>query len=211
MTQTALMPPAIIPSRRAQMLDQRLRAVVYCAGSTALMNFAKSLGLTAFYVSVSGRRDYLKRIENRRQLSHGSILADPSNREATALQLPLGREHFLSPIDDEAKEGILLPDGIRIFDGIIEVDLDPKDTSTAFDKRLATALADRKLNTYLDTADGQTRLIEAGHDQRKRPCTADEFIGRRPRISLVTEAFLFRPRREMQALINVIHAVRRQN
>lgn len=211
MTATHLMPPAIIPPRKAQKLDQRLRAVVYFAGSTALMNFAKSLGLTAFYVSVSGRRDYLKRIENRRQLSHGSILADPSNREATAVQLPLGREHFLSPIDDEAMKGVSLSIGIRIVDGIIEVDLDPRDSTTAFDKRLASALRDRQLNRYLDTADGQARLIEAGHDPRKRLCTAYEFIGRHPRISIVTEAFLFRPRRELQALIDVIQAVRSHN
>lgn len=208
MTSTHLMPPAIIPPRKAQKLDQRLRAVVYCAGSTALMNFAKSLGLTAFYVSVSGRRDHLKRIENRRELRHGSILADPANREATAFQLPLGREHFLSPFDDEATEGIVLPNGVQITDGVIEVDLDPADNSTAFDKRLASAFRDRQLNRYLDTPEGQARLIEVGHDPRKRLCTAYRFIGRRDRISIVTEAFLFRPRRELQDLINVIEIVR---
>lgn len=210
MTNTHLMPPAVVPPRRFQKLDQRLRATVYIAGATSLMTFCKSLGVTAYYISASGRRDHLKRIENRRDIRHGSLLADPADKASTAIELDLGEEHFLSPITDDMAAGILLPDGIRVAQGVIEVDLAPGDTTTAFEKRLARGLRSRMLNTWLGTPQGQSSMIEAGYDPKMRLHTAYRYIGPEPRISLVTEAFRFRPRRELQALINVIEIVRRQ-
>lgn len=105
----ALLPP-VIPTREHQKLDQHTRVYVYIAGSTALMTIMKSLGATAFYVSASGRRDHLRRIENRRELKHGGVLADPSDRHSCiARDLPLGEEHFLHPIKEEHLANVVLP------------------------------------------------------------------------------------------------------
>lgn len=208
MTNTDLMPPAIVPTRNAQGLHERLRATVYIAGATSLMTFCKALGVTAFYISASGRREHMHRIENRRDIQHGSILANPAQKETTAIQLDLGEEHFLSPIDAEVAAKILLTDGIRFVDGVIEVDLAPGDTTTGFEKRLARGLKSRMLNNWLGTPQGQSSMSEAGYDPKLRLHTAYRYIGPEPRISLVTEAFLFRPRRELQDLINVIEIVR---
>ncbi len=207
-TSFALLPP-VIPTREHQKLDQHTRVYVYIAGSTALMTIMKSLGATAFYVSASGRRDHLYRIENRRDLRHGSILADPNDRHSCiARELPLGHEHFLHPIKEDHLANVVLPAWCQLNDGVIEVELPAGTDTTSFEKAFALALGARGLNSWLDTPDGQARLQAAGYDPRLRLCTDYKYIGRKARRSLVTEAFLIRPLREMDLIINAIVAIR---
>lgn len=205
------MPLPPIPSRKNQGLHEHLRVHVYIAGSTALMTLCKTLGATAYYVSATGRRNPMDRIANRRDLRHGSILADPANPEATRTELPHGDEHFLSPILADQASGLILPSSIRILNGMIEVALDPSDNSTAFEKRLARALSRRQLNNWLGSDYGQRHMIDAGLDPKLRLFTDYRYIGAQNRLSQVQEAFLFRPKREMQGLIDTIDAVRRIN
>lgn len=201
---------APIPSIRHQRLDERMRVCVYISGSTSLMNFLKPLGATAYYISVSGRRDVMRRIENRRDLAHGSVLADPGNRHDGAVTLDLGHEHFLSQIKPAYLGSDPLPPGLDLIDGILEIDLPSGASTTAFDKALARALAPRNLNTWLGTPDGQSRMIEAGYNPAHRLHTDYLHIGEAPRRSIVTEAFLFRPRKEMQGLIDIIAQVKKR-
>ena len=203
------LPPAVVPSREHQNLDRHTRVYVYICGSTALMNLMKGLGATAFYVSASGRRDHLRRIENRRELKHGSILADPDDRHSCcARELPLGYEHFLHPIKEQHLTNVVLPAWCRLRDGVLEIELPIGADTTTFEKAFATALEARNLNGWLDTSDGQKRLQAAGYDPRLRLHTDYRFIGRKARRSIVTEAFLIRPVREMHLIIKAIASIR---
>ena len=199
------LPP--IPSRQRQGLDKRLRAYVYLAGSTAHANFMKNLGATAFFIGVSGRRDVNERIENRRQLAHGSILANPADPERGAIQLEHGGEWFLVPVEERFWGGCALPTGIRLTEGMFEVDLPVGTTSTAFDDALAKALEPRELNRWLATKQGRSHMVGAGYDPELRLHTDYQFIGRANRRSPVREAYLIRPRRESPLLIQAISTI----
>lgn len=211
----ALLQPSPIPSREAQGLDKRLRAYVYIAGSTGLANFLKTLGVTAFCIGVTGRRNVASRIEDRRRYRHASTLADPDNFEAQSIELAHGHEWFLSPITPEMLAGLCLPDFINLIDGVLAVDLPPTVTSTAFDKELAQALTPREFNRWLGTRDGCSRLKQVGFNPALRLCTR-YVVGKSQRLSPTRETYRIRPRVEMATIIAAImrarlNATRNQN
>ena len=101
-TRDFALPP--IPSRRTQGLEEGLPAALYAGGATALRDFLRPLGLTAFKFGLSGRRYVNARILDLRARRYASIVADLANRDATLVDHPLGREWFLSPLPDPAAD-----------------------------------------------------------------------------------------------------------
>ena len=195
-----------IPSRRAQRIDEGLSATIYAAGSTALKNLMQPMGCTAFYIGVSGRRDHLQRIANRRFLQHGSILADPAERFSDAIQLPKGDEHFLNRIKPEDLNGHTLPPHLQLIDGVFVAKLPPPFNATDLDTALADILVSRSLNHFLDTDDGRQRMVDAGYNPAHRLFTDYRDIGDEVRRSQASEIYLIRPRAEAAIIVAAINA-----
>ena len=104
-------------------------------------------------------------------------------------------------------QGVTIPAGLSIDNGVVAVMVRPGVTVEQVDKLLSHALKDRDLNRYLGTADGQRRMRDAGHDARHRVMTRYSDIGTHTRLSLAQEIFLIRPRRELQALLDLIASI----
>jgi hypothetical protein len=193
-----------IPSRKQQRLDLGTKLSVYIAGSRAMQHFLQPLGLTAYQIGVTGRRNVDDRILDKRRRRYGSILMDPCAPEAGSQCLRWGHDICLIKIWDEMLVGITVPNGLAIVDGVIETRLKPGVTIEQADKKISRILADRSVNRYLETPDGQKRMIDAGYDPRHRLTTAYAEIGTQPRYSLAEEIYLVRPKRELQGLLDAI-------
>ena len=157
---------------------------LYLAGSTALRDFSKPLGVTGFKVGLSGRRHVEDRILDLRARRYASIIADAGDRNVTLRDHPLGQEWFLSPLPDcsgisevaawlaklphgEFRNGVVMfrvPDGVQL---------------ASLEKRFQSVLCDRNLNAYLDTDDGKKRLAEAGLATTTRLFTDYDLLDRR--------------------------------
>lgn len=206
------LPP--IPSRRSQGLEQGSPAALYLAGSTALRDFLRPLGVTGFKVGLSGRRHVEDRILDLRARRYASIIADAGDRNVTLRDHPLGQEWFLSPLPDcsgvpevaawlaklpggEFRNGTIMfrvPDGIQL---------------ASLEKRFQSVLYNRNLNAYLDSDDGKKRLAEAGLATTTRLFTDYNLIGS-TRRSLACELFCVRPTRETAVLLQALVSALRQ-
>jgi hypothetical protein len=195
-----------IPSRQHQRLNEGTKLAIYIAGSRAHQHFLQPLGITAFQIGVTGRRNVDDRILDKRRHRYGSILMDPHAPEADAYCLMCGHDVCLARIWDEMLEGVAVPDGLAVIDGVIEVRLFPNITIEQADKRISRMLAPRSVNRYLETVDGQKRMAEAGYNTSHRLTTAYTDIGREPRYSRAEEIYLIRPKRELQALLDAVAA-----
>ena len=65
-----------IPSRQHQRLDEGSKLAIYIAGSRAHQHFLQPMGMTAYQVGVTGRRNVDDRIEDKRRRRYGSIHED---------------------------------------------------------------------------------------------------------------------------------------
>ena len=200
-------PLSPIPSRKHQSLDQGSKLAIYLAGSRATEQFLKALGVTAYQIGLTGRRHVENRILDKRKRRYGSILADPHNPADNPVELPLGGDVFLTRIDDAMLKGVTIPAGLSIDNGVVTFMVEPGVTVEQIDKLLSHALKDRDLNQYLGTDDGQRRMRQAGHNPRHRVMTRYSDIGTHTRLSLAQEIFLIRPRRELQALLDLIASI----
>ncbi len=201
---TELFPLAPIPSRMQQGLGAGQLLRIYIFGSRALHHILQILGVTAYIIGVTSRRDINERIVDKSRRAYASTLADPTDPEAGSRCIIGGNDVFLERITDAALAGVEVPKGLAIVDGVIEVRLLPGVTVEDADKAVAQVLAGRSLNRYLDSPDGQKRLIEAGIPPAFRFCTLYTDIGPEPRLSVAQEVFLIRPKRELQALLDAI-------
>jgi hypothetical protein len=197
-------PLPFIPTQRQQRLDVGARMAVYIAGSRAHEAFLKPLGVTAFQIGVTGRRDVAARISDKRKRRYGALLVDPHNPENEAQCLMLGGDVFLSAIDDDMLDGITVPTGLATMDGVITFRVQPGTSVEQVEPLLNNALAPRSLNRFLATVEGQNRMRQAGFNPRHWLMTAYTDVGRNPRYSIAEEVFLIRPRREIQGLLDLI-------
>jgi hypothetical protein len=193
-----------IPSRRHQKLDVGQHCALYLAGSRAHQHLFQPMGFTAFQCGVSGRRSISDRIEDKRYRRYGSILLDTNNRERNAQCLMWGHDIFLVRITPEMLGEMEIPNGFAITDGVITFRIRPNITIEHIDKAVSRMLANRSVNTFLDTKDGQERMLATGHDPNLRLHTAYTNIGRAPRYSLAEEVYLLRPKREMPQLLQTL-------
>jgi hypothetical protein len=198
------LPP--IPSRQHQRLDEGTKLAIYIAGSRAHQHFLQPMGMTAFQIGVTGRRNVDDRILDKRRRRYGSILMDPHAPETDAYCLMWGHDVCLIRIWDEMLADVTVPNGLAIVDGVIEVRLKCGITTEEADKRISRMLAPRSVNRYLETLDGQKRMKEAGYHPRHRLTTAYTDIGIQLRYSLAEEIYLIRPKRELQALLDAVAA-----
>ncbi len=200
------LPP--IPSRRTQCLEEGLPAALYLAGSTALRDFLRPMGLTAFKLGLSGRRYIQDRIVDLRDRRYAAIVADLNNRARTRVDHPLGLEWFLSPLPDcsgvsEVASWLAkLPHG-EFRGGVVEFRVPNGIQLASLEKRFQAALYARNLNAYFDTDDGKKRLAEAGLATTTRLFTDYDLIGS-TRRSLACELFCVRPTRETAVLLQAL-------
>ncbi len=197
-------PLPCIPSRQHQRLDEGTKLAIYIAGSRAHQHFLKAMGMTAFQIGVTGRRNVDDRILDKRRRRYGSILMDPRAPEAGSHCLCGGHDICLIKIWDEMLEGVTIPPGLAIIDGVIEVRLNSGITTEEADKHISRMLAPRSVNRYLETPDGQKRMVGAGYNPRHRLTTAYTDIDRKPRYSPAEEIYLIRPKRELLALLDAV-------
>ena len=202
--ETPSFPLPRIPSRQHQRLDEGTKLAIYIAGSRAHQHFLQPMGMTAFQVGVTGRRNVEDRIEDKRHRHYGSTLMDPREPDAGSHCLRWGHDICLIKIWNKMLQGVTIPPGLSIVDGVIEVRLFPGITTEEADKRISRMLAPRSVNRYLATPDGQKRMEQAGYDPNHRLTTAYTDIGREPRYSLAEEIYLIRPKWEMQGRLNTV-------
>ncbi len=164
------------------------------------------MGMTAYQIGVTGRRSVDDRIENKRRRRYGSILMDQRNPENGSQCLFWGHDVCLIRIWKEMLEGVTIPPGLAIIDGVIEVRLLPDITIKQADKRISRMLAPRSLNRSLENPDRQKRMAEVGYNPRHLLTTAYTDIGAEQRYSPAEEIYLIRPKRELQALLDVVAA-----
>ena len=200
------LPP--IPSRRSQGLEEGLPAVLYLAGSTALRDFLRPLGITGFKAGLSGRRHVEDRILDLRNRRYAAIVADLADRSVALVDHPLGREWFLTPLPDcsgvsEVAAWLAnLPSG-KIRNGVISFRIPYGVQLASLEKRFQSSLYERNLNVYLDTDDGKKRLAEAGLAPTTRLFTDYDLLGK-TRRSLAPELFCLRPTRETATLLRAL-------
>ncbi len=196
---------ADIPPRQAQGLDGGMHDVaIYLAGATHLRDHLKPLGITAFKIGATGCRDAGQRVEDLRRKSYASILKRPHDNSDPGVILTSGHEWFMVPLQHGWLDGGSLPDRIKLADGIIRLEVPQAVTVEMVDRRLHDLLRPRTLNTYLTSADGQARLVEAGYDPLARLHTRYTLMTRSPRLSLADELYLIRPRRELAAFVAML-------
>jgi hypothetical protein len=200
------LPP--IPSRRSQGLEEGLPTVLYLAGSTALRDFLRPLGVTGFKAGLSGRRHVEDRILDLRNRRYAAIVADLADRSVAIVDHPLGREWFLTPLPDcsgvsEVADWLVkLPSG-EFQSGVITFRVPHSVQIASLEKRFQSILYERNLNTYLDSDEGKRRLEEAGLTPTTRLFTDYDLLGK-PRRSLASELFCVRPTREAAVLLQAL-------
>jgi hypothetical protein len=205
-TAALALPP--IPSRRSQGLEEGLPAALYLAGSTALRDFLRPLGVTGFKAGLSGRRHVEDRILDLRNRRYAAIVADLADRSVALVDHPLGREWFLTPLPDcsgvsEVADWLAkLPSG-EFRNGTIMFRVPNGIQLASLEKRFQSALYNRNLNAYLDTDDGKKRLAEAGLATTTRLFTDYDMPGS-TRRSLACELFCVRPTRETAVLLQAL-------
>lgn len=195
-----------VPPRGAQGLHRGQKAVLYLAGSTALRDILQILGLTAYKVGVSGRRDIEWRIRDLCARRYASILAPADRRNQTIIESSVGNEWFRSPLrepdEEEAALIATLPGGV-FRDGAIEFRVPPEMTITEVDQRVRDLLFERNINRYLATKDGVFRLRDAGFPGNAR-FFSDYNLSGCIRRSLASELFCVRPNQELLVLIEAL-------
>lgn len=197
------LPP--IPSRKRQGLEEGTAAAMYAGGNTGVRDFMTPLGVTGYKLGLSGRREVDERFLDLRARKYAAIVADITNREATIHVHTRGHEWFRSPLPDPACDPkardllARLPKG-EYHDGVVAFRLPPGIGLSNLEQRFQQLLLARNLNTYLATADGQRRLVEAGYPAGARLFTDYDLIGARRR-SLASEIFCIRPKREIAVLL----------
>ncbi len=201
-------PIAPIPSLAAQRLDKLHHDVaIYFLGGTHIRNYVKPLGVTVYKVGASGCRDAERRAEDCRRKKYASILKNPSEADAIGRVLNKGHEWFLTQIADFWLNGRPLPRGMTIANGVIRVRVPTILTVDRIDRELHGMLAPRSFHDYLDSAEGQRRLKDAGYDPAARFHTSYTGMTTEPRLSLAQELYLIRPRVELRGFVDALAAM----
>ena len=195
-----------VPPRRAQGLRDGQKAALYLAGSTALRDIMQVLGLTAYKIGVSGRRDIRDRILDLCGRRYASIIAPAQRRNLTILESEVGDEWFLSPLRTPGAAELALiqtlPGG-AYNSGVIEFRVPRSLTITQVEQRVRVLMSERNLNKYLATRDGAERLVDAGFPADMRLFTDYDLSGQ-IRRSLATEIFCVRPNQELAVLVEAV-------
>jgi hypothetical protein len=204
----ALFPLTPPPPLAAQRLDGVMHEMaVYLLGSTHLRDFLKPISVTAWKVGVTGCREAERRAEDCRRKKYASILKRPADASDPGRMLNNGHEWFIAPVREAWLGGNEVPAGMSIRDGVIRLTMPTTVTVVDVDRALHDILRPRSLNAYLDTPDGQKRLLAAGYDPKARLHTSYTLMTPRPRLSLAKELYLIRPQRELFGLVHAIDAV----
>ena len=199
---TPAFPLAEIPSMRAQKLDgQTYELKCYIASATHLGGFVRKLGVTAYNIGVTSHRDPKQRMLDKRRKRDGSLLIRPDDPSDAGIVLQNGHEWFLMPIEEADLLGTDLPTGFRLENNIIVLRVPTYVTVAQVDQAVHDMLKPRCLHAYLATPDGQARMITAGYDPKARLHTPYNLMTPMLRISLMTEIYLIRPRRELTGFI----------
>jgi hypothetical protein len=201
------LPP--IPSMGHQGLEGGTHhASLYLAGATHLRDFCQPLGVTAFKIGITGNRDAQARIEDLRRKQYGSLLLSPDtvsgDRAVTNtpdLTLPSANEWFLIPLTAEWLADVKMPAGIALKKSTLAITVPAGVTTEAIDKAVHDLLRPRTLRTYLRTDEGRARMMAAGRDPEAWLHTSYSLMTQKHRISAAEEIYLFRPRRELPALV----------
>jgi hypothetical protein len=209
-------PLAPVPDLTAQHLANGTHEVtIYLDGATHIRDFVKPLGITIYKAGATGCRDAERRTEDLRRKKYASILKRPDHPDDHGVELHQGHEWFLVPLQTGWLDGIILPPGVDIRDGVIRLTVHATITVEGINRRLHALLAPRSFNAYLDSSEGQVRLLEAGYDPAARLHTRYTLMTQAPRLSLATELYLIRPRRELAAFVTalgeMVEALRRES
>jgi hypothetical protein len=213
------LPP--IPSMAHQRLEGGAHhASLYLAGATHLRDFCQPLGVTAFKIGITGNRDAQARIEDLRRKQYGSLLLTP-DQTASGKRTPDGaptpshppnlppalasaNEWFLIPLSPDWLAGFDMPSGTALKGNTLAISVPAGITTEALDKAVHDLLRPRSLRTYLQTDEGRSRMIAAGHDPAAWLHTSYSLMTRQHRISAAEEIYLLRPRRELPALFTAL-------
>ncbi len=197
------LPP--IPSLKEQNLDLGAHEVAaYAFGATHVRDFLRPLGATAYKFGITGCRDAERRVEDCRRKQYGALLKRPGDPNDPGIMLDKGHEWFLVPFQEAWLNGMMLPEGLRIHEGIIRLTLPISVTVEMAERRLHAMIIDRCLNRYLDSPKGQERLRQAKYDPAARMHTRYTLMTSVPRVSLATEIYLIRPRAEFAAYVGLL-------
>jgi hypothetical protein len=212
-TNTPAFPLPRIPSMAAQKLQGGAHhAWLYFAGATHQRDFCQPLGVTAYKAGITGVRDPQARIEDLRRMRYGSLLLTPeqaatgrSYEMADGNGLPAAlvssNEWFLIPLSEDWLEGVAMPNGISLNNNALRITAPAGVTIEALDVAVHAMLKPRSLRDYLRTDEGRQRMIAAGRDPASWLYTSYSLMTTRHRISAAEEIYLFRPRRELPALV----------
>jgi hypothetical protein len=209
-------PLATVPDLTAQHLANGTHEVaIYLNGATHMRDYVKPLGVTIYKAGATGCRDAQRRTEDLRRKKYASILKRPDDPDDPGIELRQGHEWFLVPLQTGWLDGAILPSGVDIRDGVIRLTIHATITVEAINRRLHALLAPRSFNAYLDCAEGQSRLLQAGYDPAARLHTRYTLMTQAPRLSLASELYLIRPRRELGAFVialgEIVEALRRES
>jgi hypothetical protein len=201
------LPP--IPSMGHQGLEGGAHhASLYLAGATHLRDFCQPLGVTAFKIGITGNRDAQARIEDLRRKQYGSLLLSPGTitgdravMNTLGMTMTSANEWFLIPLNAEWLADFNMPAGMALNGNTLAITVPPGVTTEALDKAVHDLLQPRSLRTYLQTVEGCGRMIAAGRNPSAWLHTSYGLMTQKRRISAAEEIYLFRPRRELPALV----------
>ena len=200
------LPP--IPPRKFQGLEGGVAVCLYVAGATHLRDFLRPLGVTAFKLGLTARREYEERLLDLRKRRYAALVVDLDHRDVVLVDHPRGHEWFFSELPDPAHDVLsasllkLLPSA-EFLQGVIAFRTPAVINLTGFEQRFQLLMQARNLNTYLSSADGKSRLGDVRLPARTRLCTDYDLVGE-TRRSVASELFCIRPRRELAAILTAL-------
>jgi hypothetical protein len=207
----ALFPLTPPPPLAAQGLAEGSHTVaIYLLGGTALRDYLRPIGLTAWKVGVTGCREVERRAADCRRKKYASVLKRPGDPTDPGRELADGHEWFVVPMQPDWLGRQAQPEGLALRDGVLRLTMPTSVTVTMVDQALRAMLRPRALHAYLDSPEGQKRLSEAGYDPKARLHTRYTLMTPTPRLSFARELYLIRPQRELPALVTAIDAIGRQ-
>lgn len=176
------------------------RVIVYAAGSRGLINFARPLGIPLYKIGVTSSQDPQRRVEDLRRKGYAALWGRQEQPLDQLVRIPQGHEWCLSPFRAADLDGAL-PSGVHLVDGHIEIEVSFGVTVEAIDRAVHALLARRSLEQFLQSDEGQKRLVQAGLDPSGQLLTKYTLMTRTDRISAVEELYLIRPQRDLGKLV----------
>lgn len=173
------------------------------------MNFLIPLGIQAFKIGVTGCISPQARIEDLRRKGYANLWGPVDGTLEDCRSLDQAEEWFLMPWREHDLADFVLPEGIHLVDGALEVELPFGIHVEDLDRAVHGLLAPRALDKFLASAEGRKRLEKTGFEPQgfeiKTKYTLMEVTDR---LSAVREIYITRPRIELRAFVNALEKAR---